>query len=37
MKSWQCEIGDVVEFHFSQWAKVQEKAPLKGIIIVNSE
>jgi hypothetical protein len=33
IKPWQCETGDVVEFHFSEWAKVQEKAPLKGVII----
>ena len=33
IKPWQCETGDVVEFHFSEWAKVQEKAPLKGIIV----
>lgn len=33
IKSWRCEVGDVVEFHFSEWAKLQEKAPLKGVII----
>jgi len=33
MKSWQCEIGDVVEFYVSEWAKMQEKAPLKGTIV----
>jgi len=33
MKPWQCEVGDVVEFHFSEWAKLQKKAPLKGTIV----
>ncbi len=33
MKPWQCEVGDIVEFHFSEWAKLQEKAPLKGTIV----
>ena len=33
MKPWQCEVGDVVEFYVSEWAKLQEKAPLKGTVI----
>jgi hypothetical protein len=33
MKPWQCEVGDVVEFYVSEWAKIQEKAPLKGTIV----
>jgi hypothetical protein len=33
MKPWQCEVGDFVEFHVSEWSKMQEKAPLKGTIV----
>ena len=33
IKPWQCEAGDMVEFHFSEWAKLQKKAPLKGVIV----
>lgn len=33
MKPWQCEVGDFVEFYVSEWAKIQEKAPLKGTVI----
>jgi hypothetical protein len=33
MKPWQCEVGDFVEFYVSEWAKLQEKATLKGTIV----
>jgi hypothetical protein len=33
IKSWKCDEGDVVEFHFSRYAAEKGKPPLKGVVI----
>jgi len=32
-KAWSCDVGDAVEFNFSDWAKTQGKKPLHGKIV----